>query len=68
MFRFFRSKTVGSSNFVKLLSSADCRFQIANRKSTILWQAGRRYETTSEYDNNLNYDKPFKPAYLFCLP
>jgi hypothetical protein len=26
-------------------------------------QAGRRYETTSENDNNLNYDKPFMPAY-----
>jgi hypothetical protein len=31
---------------------------------TVFWQADLRYETTNKYDDNLNYDKFFKPAYL----
>ena len=31
------------------------------------WQAGLRYEIVKKYDNNLDYDKRFKPADLYIV-
>jgi hypothetical protein len=75
MFLFFRSKTVGKTKLIKPDSpGSSAQLGRAALKTACVIRiyaehpAGRRYETTSENDNNLNYDKLFKPATLFCLP
>jgi hypothetical protein len=73
---FFRSKTVGQSNFAKWDSDADCRFhpcESRDRQSKIEIQRfpGRQVEDMKRQEKMIttyDYDKPFMPAWLFCFP
>jgi hypothetical protein len=70
MFLFFAQKQSVKANSQNRTNRQDMRNRAGDTLMTILAiqieaerPAGRRNETTSENDNDLNYDKPFRPAY-----